>query len=156
MIQEGREPLWGSLESFVGLSWPSGVLLPDSEPVVAPDIGIDAPQGLGAFIEGLAELAGRSLPVGVRFILSLRGHEPMVWTVDAASTGAVVRRGDAPWFDGKLDCTADSLTSMLEGRACPMALLDGRQIHMEGDVGLWLRLCAAWREQVCHGAPAAV
>lgn len=153
MIQDVRDRLWAGID----VAWLHEPLPGAVEPWIEPGSLGHAPPGVLDFLQSVRELVRDALPMGVRLVLALDSDERLVWTMDHASTGAVIRRADPRWFDVRVQATSESLADILSGVQSPLDALAAREIVVEGDIGLFMRLCAAYGARLRrHGVQAPV
>ncbi len=89
-------------------------------------------------------LLRRALPVDTRVVVVLSGEGGGAWTLDHTNVGPRVVRGEAPWFDSHLRCPVDRFLELLREDLDPAHILSAVDAELQGDVGLLLRLRAAW------------
>lgn len=140
MMYEQRD-VWAEVLS---VDWPLRGLRAAGGTLASPSrVGLKQPS---AILDQCAPIVGRALPIDVRVVIELLGPEGGVWTLDRTAQGPRVTRSDAPWCDSRLRCQTEHFLSLIQPDSDAMALLASGAVEVEGDVGLLLRLRAAWNE----------
>lgn len=120
-----------------GVRTPARVVGPRSDGV---------PQTPSEFFAGIASDPGlRVLPDGVSVRFDLGGEGGGTWTVSHADGTAEVSRRLEAHPDCLLRCEVADFRALLDGELDPRRGFQERRLHIEGDVGLVLRLLRSTR-----------
>jgi hypothetical protein len=87
----------------------------------------------------------RALPDGVTVRFDLRGEGGGSWTVSHLDGTVEVSRRIEPTPDCLLRCDVSDFRALLDGELDPRRGFQERRLHIEGDVGLVLRLLRSTR-----------
>jgi hypothetical protein len=97
-----------------------------------------------SFLWGLKPILCRALPIDTRVVIALTGPGGGTWTLDHTSMGPRVIEGASPWYDSRMQCPSDRFLDLLDADLDPADVLAQSDFEIDGDVGLLLRLRAAW------------
>jgi len=80
------------------------------------------------------------LPDGVAITFRLDGEDGGVWTLVMESGRVAVRFGEPEAVDCRFSCSVEDFTAWCCGDLDPILAHVERRVHIEGDVGLILRI----------------
>jgi len=90
-----------------------------------------------------ARRAARCLPDGVSVAFEITGPGGGAWTLARTDRGVEVQEGRALLVDSSLRCPVGRFFDLVDGRMDPRSAFLDRDVELEGDIGLLLRLQGA-------------